>query len=46
MESFIQQTANDYDLTYITVKEYYDKYFHISDSKFYEALELHLLNKK
>lgn len=45
-ESFIQQTANDYDLTYLTVKEYYDNYFQQSSKLFYEKLEEHLETKK
>lgn len=44
-ESFIQQTANDYDLTYLTVKEYYDKCFNQSSKLFYEKLEEHLKKK-
>lgn len=41
-ECFISQTAEDYDLTYLTVKEYYEKYFNKNSKIFYEKLEEHL----
>lgn len=39
MNSFIQNTANDYDMSYSDVEFYYDKYFDDDSNIFYEKLE-------
>ena len=45
MNSFIKQTAKDYDMDYNTVKSIYNRFYNDGAYLFYAQLELYVSNR-